>query len=127
MVLKRIGEIVQGVAAAHGCKAELVKDSSYPCMVNHPEQAAAAARAARSLDGVLTMDVSEEGLPDVGSEDFAYYLRAKPGAFMFIGSFQPFMTGLAAVQGMQNAARTNCVPRGCWICDPGSRSCIPAY
>lgn len=85
---RRIGEISQATAAAFRGSCELEMDWGAPPVANDPEMAAAAARAAaRVLGGehVLTSVPA----PNMGGEDFAYYLAEKPGAFMFLSSADP--------------------------------------
>jgi len=56
----------------------------YPPLVNAPEQTTFAADVASSLVGeeFITRDMP----PVLGSEDFAYMLQAKPGAYILIGN-----------------------------------------
>ncbi|HEU0222327.1 MAG TPA: M20 aminoacylase family protein [Paracoccaceae bacterium] len=83
MAERRMGEIVQGIAAAHGCRAVLDYQRGYPVVINHEAQTEFSARVAAEVVGearVLT-DVP----PIMGGEDFAYMLEARPGSFIFIG------------------------------------------
>ncbi|MGR3321070.1 MAG: M20 aminoacylase family protein [Pseudooceanicola sp.] len=80
---RRMGEIVSGIAAAHGVTAELDYQYGYPPTVNDPDKAAFAADVARAVvpeDQVVFREARE-----MGAEDFAYMLQARPGAYMVIG------------------------------------------
>ncbi len=81
---KRIGEIVEHVARAHGCSAELKYDRQYPTTVNHTKQYLFASEVARSLAGEENV---ETNTPQVmGAEDFSFMLQARPGAFIYLGN-----------------------------------------
>jgi hippurate hydrolase len=84
LVEHRMGEIVAGIAAAHGVKARLRYKRSYPVTKNHPDQTAFAASVARDIAGAER--VATDIPPIMGGEDFAYMLEARPGAFIFIGN-----------------------------------------
>jgi amidohydrolase len=76
-------EIVTGIAAAMGGRAECSFTRSYPATVNEPESTELAARAARTVTG----DARTRPLPQptMGGEDFAFMLNEKPGAYLFLG------------------------------------------
>jgi hippurate hydrolase len=79
---KRIGELAQGLAAAHGARAEVEYRRGIPAVINHEDQTKLAAAAATGLVGQAHVGTHD---PVTGSEDFALMLQARPGAFMFIG------------------------------------------
>ncbi|MCO5162179.1 MAG: M20 family metallopeptidase [Mesorhizobium sp.] len=81
---KRIREICEGVAAAHGARVEIDYDANYPVTVNDPREAAFATNVAREIAG--TANVEPATPPVMGGEDFSYMLEARPGAFIFIGN-----------------------------------------
>ena len=84
MVERRMGEIVEGTAAAYGVEAALRFRRGYPATVNDPDRAAFAAEAAREVAG--PPGVEPEVAPEMGAEDFAYMLQARPGAYLFVGA-----------------------------------------
>ena len=84
MVERRLGEIVQGIAAAHGVTAEWSFDRGYPATVNEPGATAFAAEVAREVAGEA--GVIDDAGPEMGAEDFAYMLEARPGAYLFLGA-----------------------------------------
>jgi amidohydrolase len=81
---KRLGELVEGTARAHGAKATLRYRHGYPVTRNHAEQTAFAASVAADVAGSERVDTNVA--PFMGGEDFAYMLEARPGAFIFVGN-----------------------------------------
>lgn len=61
----------------------------YPPVVNHQEHAQAILNAAQKLPIVTETAICE---PNMGGEDFAYYLQHVPGAFAFVGAKNPEWT-----------------------------------
>ncbi|MCQ2558048.1 MAG: M20 family metallopeptidase [Oscillospiraceae bacterium] len=85
---RRIGEISENIAKAFGGSAELEMDWGAPAVSNHNEMAAFAADCARQVLGAEAV-VTSVPHPNMGGEDFAYYLKEAPGAFMFLSSVNP--------------------------------------
>ncbi len=82
MVFQRLKEIVEGQAAAYGVTAELRIDLGYPPTVNHAAETAFAAQVAHEVaEGAVWVDYPAE----MGAEDFAYMLEARPGSYLFLG------------------------------------------
>lgn len=79
----RVRKLAAGVAAAYELEVEVIYDRSYPATINHPEEAAFAARVAEEIVGAERVDANVP--PVMGSEDFAYMLEARPGAYLFVG------------------------------------------
>jgi amidohydrolase len=84
--------IIQGVAAAHGARAEVQYARGYPSVVNTAPEVAAFERAARR---VLGPDAVHPLSPGMGGEDFAFYLRERPGVFWILGAQIPGRPGRA--------------------------------
>ena len=57
-------------------------------MINDDKMAALAAKAAKTVAGEDHV-ITEVKAPNMGGEDFAYYLEKLPGAFMFLSSSNP--------------------------------------
>ena len=73
-----------GQAASYGVKAVLDYEVGYPATVNDAQGAAFATRVAQEVSGEALVDGA---FPKVaGSEDFAYMLEERPGAYLFLGS-----------------------------------------
>jgi hippurate hydrolase len=76
--------IAQGTARAHQASAQVRFERNYPPTVNHAREAAFAARVG---DEVLGADrVLRDVDPTMGGEDFAFMLRERPGAYLFLGN-----------------------------------------
>ncbi|SHI32711.1 M20 aminoacylase family protein [Wenxinia saemankumensis] len=82
MARRRMEEIVAGTAAAHGVEAELVYHVEYPATINDPARAVFAAEVASEIG--LSVEPAMD--PEMGAEDFAYMLQARPGAYLFLGN-----------------------------------------
>jgi amidohydrolase len=83
MAKRRFYEIVEGAAAAHGCRVEIDWREGYPMTVNDPGEAArvlSIAEAALGRDHVETVEFAT-----MGGEDFAYYGRHAKACFFFLG------------------------------------------
>ncbi len=84
LIKRRMAEIVAGQAASYGVEAVLEYEAGYPATVNAADQAAFAANVARKVVGDSKVD---DSFPKVaGSEDFAYMLEERPGAYLFLGA-----------------------------------------
>ncbi len=70
------------ITAAHGLEVAVDYRRYYPATINTPEQAEAALAAARAAGLVA----EEAPAPALTSEDFAFMLRARPGAYLWLGS-----------------------------------------
>jgi amidohydrolase len=81
--VRRMREIAEGVAAAHGCRAEVEYDVGYP-VTRNDEGAVAAFRAVATATCGADR-VIEVPRPFMGAEDFAYYCRVVPSCFFFLG------------------------------------------
>jgi len=82
---RRIGEIAAGIASAMGATATLRYERRYPALMNQDEAVRRAAAAARDIVGDPAK-VEMEIEPVMGSEDFAFMLERKPGAYIMIGN-----------------------------------------
>ncbi|MEV6148816.1 M20 family metallopeptidase [Nonomuraea sp. NPDC052129] len=87
LVKRRLVEVVEGVAAAHGLSVEASFGMGYPVTVNDPTEADFVSRTAEELFGPGRYFVTPH--PVMGSEDFSYVLQAVPGAFVFLGACPP--------------------------------------
>ncbi|WP_420002602.1 M20 aminoacylase family protein [Arenibacterium sp. LLYu02] len=83
MVMRRMDEIVKGCAVAYGVVAELDYEVGYPATINDAEKTSFAADVAREVAGEANVEAN--GMREMGAEDFAYMLEARPGAYLFIG------------------------------------------
>jgi amidohydrolase len=81
---KRLRELVEHTAQAHGARATLTYRRGYPVTFNHETQTAFAASVAAEVAGKDRVDT--DVAPMMGAEDFSYMLEARPGAFIFVGN-----------------------------------------
>ncbi|MER8399897.1 amidohydrolase [Mesorhizobium sp. M1348] len=79
-----IGEIAQGIAAAHSLKARLDYRKGYPPLINTADATARAVEAAASAVG--RENVMTEFSPSLGCEDFAFMIREASGCYAWIGA-----------------------------------------
>ncbi|MCD8234964.1 MAG: M20 family metallopeptidase [Cloacibacillus porcorum] len=82
---KRIEEISKNIAAAFRGSVDFFMDWGAPPVINDKAMSALAALAAEKVLGGEHVKTSQDS-PNMGGEDFAYYLAEKPGAFMFLSS-----------------------------------------
>ncbi|RWH31395.1 MAG: amidohydrolase [Mesorhizobium sp.] len=81
---RQIKACAEGIARGLGAEIEFRYRRLEPLTINHTEGTNQAIKAARGLVGHCAVD--EKIKPLMGSEDFAYMLQARPGAFIFIGN-----------------------------------------
>ena len=76
--------IVQSTAQAHEAQAQLTFERSYPPTVNHTREAQLAATVGEEVLG--PENVRRDTEPTMGAEDFSFFLRQCPGAYLFLGN-----------------------------------------
>jgi amidohydrolase len=81
---RRVVEVAEATAKAHGATAKAVYERCYPVTVNHARQTDFAAKVAGQVAGADKVDTNTA--PLMGGEDFSFMLEARPGAFIFIGN-----------------------------------------
>ncbi|MDM0023612.1 M20 aminoacylase family protein [Variovorax saccharolyticus] len=79
-----MNQICAGMAQTHGATVALKYMRGYPGVVNTATETAAAVAAAASLVGEA--QVHTDIPPAMGSEDFAFMLQKRPGAYIGIGA-----------------------------------------
>lgn len=82
-VVERMQSICDGISAAYEVKVTFRFEPGYPATINHAEQSKFAAQVAREIAGEA--GVHDDIPPEMGAEDFAYMLEARPGAYLFLG------------------------------------------
>lgn len=85
---KRIKEISELSANTFGGNAEVKIDWGAPPVTNNDQMVALVVDAAKEVVGEENV-VTEMPAPNMGGEDFAYYLQKVPGAFFFLSSSNP--------------------------------------
>ena len=77
-------QLAEGIAAAHGCRADVHFKRASPPVVNHAGPTRLAVQVMREIAGDAAVN---DHFPAVmGAEDFAHMLRVKPGCYAFIGN-----------------------------------------
>ena len=84
LVEKQLRRVVEMTCAAHGAEASVDFHWNYPPTVNHVLEAEFAATVMDDIVG--TDNVVREIEPTMGAEDFAFMLKVKAGAYVFIGN-----------------------------------------
>lgn len=84
-VAQRIEQIAAAQAAVFGADAQCVIDWGAPPVINDEGMARLAAEAAKEITGE-ERTVTHLAAPNMGGEDFAYYLEKLPGAYLFLSS-----------------------------------------
>jgi hippurate hydrolase len=82
LVGNRVRELAKGIAAAYGASIDVVIDERFTVLENSAAQAGVVADIARELLGPDS--VNPASTPQMGSEDFADMLKARPGAYFFV-------------------------------------------
>ncbi|MBS4210691.1 amidohydrolase [Bacillus sp. FJAT-50079] len=78
-----IERVIKGTCLAAGCQYEYNYDRGYPAVVNHEKETDFLVTCAKE---VTEIDTVAEGKPQMGGEDFAYYLQHVNGTFFFTGA-----------------------------------------
>jgi hippurate hydrolase len=84
LIEQRMQQVAQLTAQAHQATAQVRFQRNYPATVNHPDEAALAAAVADDLLGPHRVIRHIE--PTMGGEDFSFFLRQRPGAYLFLGN-----------------------------------------
>lgn len=82
-----IDELANGIASAHGMKADVDIELGYPVTVNDHQFASFASDVATAVLG--DQKVLQMPHPVMGAEDFSYVLEKLPGSMMFLGGTPP--------------------------------------
>ena len=81
---RRFQAAVESLARFHGLSADLDYQPRYPATINVPEHAERCAAALEALPGITR--VHRDQPPSMASEDFAFMLNARPGAYIWLGN-----------------------------------------
>ncbi|SDI75094.1 M20 family metallopeptidase [Alteribacillus bidgolensis] len=83
---KELETITHATCQGANAEADFTYSRGYPAVVNHEEETAFLADCAYQVPGVTE---TEEMKPQMGGEDFAYYLKHAKGTFFFTGAQHP--------------------------------------
>ncbi len=81
---QRMRGIVAGIAATFEMTASVRYERRYPATVNDEVETKHAIAAAAAVVGAA--NVETDPVPNMGSEDFAFMLQAKPGCYIWLGA-----------------------------------------
>jgi hippurate hydrolase len=81
---RRLREVALQSAALFGASAEIDYEALYPPTINTAEKAEQVMRVATRLLGADNVERNMK--PSMGSEDFAFMLKARPGAYFRLGT-----------------------------------------
>jgi hippurate hydrolase len=82
-IRERIKVLAETHAAAYGATAEVIHPPGFPALINHQDETAFAQQVAIRHFGEQSVALVA---PLMVSEDFAFMLEKKPGAYLFIGN-----------------------------------------
>src|SRR5699024_4669907 len=78
-VITEMEKMVDGICKANGATYDLNYVKGYPPLANHVEEATLILEASQNIKDIHSR---EEIRPVMGGEDFAYYIKQKPGAYV---------------------------------------------
>ena len=82
-IIKRIKDVLEGLKSTYGIEYEYEYKKGYPVLINNE-------KISRDIEEVAEKILGKENIdhpkPDMGGEDFAYYLQKIPGAYYFFGA-----------------------------------------
>ena len=84
LIEERMRTIVAGIATTFDMTATLRYERRYPATVNAETETGHAIAAAAAVVGEEHVDTNPT--PEMGSEDFAFMLQAKPGCYVWLGA-----------------------------------------
>ncbi len=79
----RLQQIAEGIAATYDVRAEIELNEGYPVVINDPIAVERFMAVATKTVGAA--NVSDDAVPTMGGEDFAYYGRECPSCFFQLG------------------------------------------
>ncbi len=83
MIERRMKEVAEGTCAAFGATCEFEFNRSYPPTVNHAAETEFVRKTLAQVVGEANVVPFE---PTMGSEDFSFFLQAKPGCYFTLGN-----------------------------------------
>jgi len=84
LIERRMGQVVEGICAAHNAKGTLKYIHGYPPTINSVEETDLAAQAAAKVVGMD--NVLFDHPPSMAADDVAFMLNAKGGSHVLIGN-----------------------------------------
>ena len=91
LVEQRLRQLCSAIAEGFGATATLNYERIYPATINSPAEYTLATRVAEQLVGPENVVPNLE--PSMGSEDFSFMLKEKPGAYLRLGQGEQLPDG----------------------------------
>jgi amidohydrolase len=113
LIESRMKEVLKGIEISMGVSADMKYERRYPAVVNavkETEQAVNAAAIVAGRECILT-----EIPPIMGSEDFAFMLNAKPGAYIGLGAGTSGANGMPHQSGFDFNDRLLAIGACYWV------------
>lgn len=85
LLIEEIERVIKGICLANDVTYTLDYVKGYPPVINHEAETAIVLQAREQISEIDLTD-DQPIAPQMGGEDFAYYLQKKPGAFFFTGA-----------------------------------------
>lgn len=82
LIEEKIGKIAKSTGEVAGATIDYTYTRGYPAVRNHPEEVERVEKIATDLFGAEKVSHMR---PQMGMEDFAYYLKEVPGTFFWVG------------------------------------------
>ncbi|MEH7180817.1 M20 family metallopeptidase [Neobacillus vireti] len=83
---EEIDRIIKGTCYLSDSTYNYLFERGYPAVVNHAKETEFLKASAREIPEIIHIEESE---PQMGGEDFSYYLKKVPGTFFFTGAKPP--------------------------------------
>ncbi|MDC0192473.1 M20 family metallopeptidase [Alphaproteobacteria bacterium] len=83
LIQNKLNDTAKGIAQANGGDIEFIYKPGYPPTVNTKDESIFASEVAKNLVGDKNVITDVE--PSMGGEDFSYFLKKKPGSYLYIG------------------------------------------
>tara|TARA_B100001142_G_scaffold294037_1_gene313982 strand:- start:60 stop:1229 length:1170 start_codon:yes stop_codon:yes gene_type:complete len=83
-MLKKIKKVALNACEISNCKVNIEIRAGYPSTINDEKSAKLAAEIFKNTFGDSFINIEET--PTMGSEDFSYMLKEKPGAYIWLGA-----------------------------------------
>ncbi|MHA6250834.1 M20 metallopeptidase family protein [Oceanobacillus sp. CAU 1775] len=80
---KEMENVVNASCQLYGAEGKLIYNRGYPAVVNHEEETKFITKLAETVPDVTAV---REITPEMGAEDYAYYLEKVKGSFLFVGA-----------------------------------------
>ncbi|WP_096188228.1 amidohydrolase [Evansella halocellulosilytica] len=88
-VQTEMNRIIDGIAVSFGAEVNFHFYKGYPALINHKEEARFVEQVTSEIPEIFQVEHSK---PQMGGEDFSYYLQHVKGAFFFTGAKNPEWT-----------------------------------